>query len=215
MTYPSVAMDSSSNFSTECMTPEISGCSISDWIWSAILLIAAIALIGSCFYTRFWCRYLCPVGGFLSLLNNIAILKRYLPVKRFGRCEFGLTAKDQMDCLYCDKCRWDHTSQRRREMASRDEAETVPEKKPLLHLPYIPMKLLSRYFVVGVLTIAIFVSTVSVSRLLQVAPSGLDYRTILAPSGGQPRDVDLHRIRTMIRQKKLSDREAEFYKKVE
>jgi len=34
-------------------------------------------------------------------------------------------------------------------------------------------------------------------------------------SGGEPRDVDMQRIRTMIRQKRLSDQEAEFYKKVE
>ena len=69
-------------------------------------LIVAVALTGSIFYTRFWCRYLCPVGAFLSLLNNVIVLKRFLPAKRFGKCEFGLTTKDQMDCLYCDRCRY-------------------------------------------------------------------------------------------------------------
>ena len=33
-----------------------------------------------------------------------------------------------------------------------------------------------------------------------------------AGAAGQPRDVDLERIREMIRQKRLSDHEAEFYK---
>jgi hypothetical protein len=34
-------------------------------------------------------------------------------------------------------------------------------------------------------------------------------------ASGEPRDVDLQRIRTLIEQKKLSDQEAEFYEKVE
>ncbi|MCJ7778162.1 MAG: 4Fe-4S binding protein, partial [Sedimentisphaerales bacterium] len=42
-------------------------------------LIVAVALTGSIFYTRFWCRYLCPVGALLSLLNNVTILNRFLP----------------------------------------------------------------------------------------------------------------------------------------
>jgi uncharacterized protein with FMN-binding domain len=162
----------------------------------SILLIVTIGLTGSVFYARFWCRYLCPVGAFLSLLSNVAILKRYLPAKRFGKCEFGLSAKDQIDCLCCDRCRY----------------ERRKSTQPLM--PYTLMKLLSRYFVVVVLAVVILVSTVSVSRFLQVIPAGLEYPTALA-AGGQPRDVDLQRIRTLIRQKKLSDQEAEFYKKVE
>jgi predicted membrane-bound spermidine synthase len=167
----------------------------------SVALIVAVALIGSAFYARFWCRYLCPVGAFLSLLSNVAVLKRYLPAKRFDKCEFGLTAKDKMDCLYCDKCRY--------------EARAVLKEERLPRPGYAPMSLLSRYFVVGVLIVAVLASAVSVSRFLQVIPSGLDYPTAFAASGGEPRDVDLQRIRTMIQQKRLSDREAEFYKKVE
>ncbi len=167
----------------------------------SMLLIAMVALIGAGFYVRFWCRYLCPAGAFLSLLNRWAVLKRFLPEKRFSRCEFGLSEKDQIDCLCCDRCRY--------------EAKAVPKEEILPGPPYALMKLLSRYFVVVVLVVTILVSTVSVSRFLQVIPSGLDYPTTSVASGGEPRDVDLQRIRTMIRQKKLSDREAEFYKKVE
>ena len=168
---------------------------------SAMLLIAAAALIGSLFYTRFWCRYLCPAGAFLSLLNNVVILKRYLPTKKFGRCEFGLTAKDQMDCIYCDRCRY--------------QAKAAVRKKRLLHPDYAQMKPLSRFFVVAVLVVAVFVATTSVSRFLQVVGTGLDYSATFVSAGGEPRDVDMQRIRTLIEQNKLSDREAEFYKKVE
>jgi spermidine synthase len=185
---------------------------------SAILLIVATALIGSVFYGRFWCRYLCPVGAFLSLLNNVVILKHYLPTKKFGRCEFGLTAKDQMDCIYCDRCRYQprpsSTGVGQAKAAARDPALREPKER-LLGPDYAQMKPLSRFFVVAVLVVAVFVATTSVSRFLQVIGTGLDYAATFVSAGGEPRDVDMQRIRTLIEQNKLSDREAEFYKKVE
>jgi len=175
-----------------------------------MLIIATIVLIGSLFYTRFWCRYLCPAGAFLSLLNSIVVLKRYVPAKRFTKCEFGLTAKDHLDCIYCDRCRYrrQETEDRRQKTECRDVIRKTQYKID-------PVRLFSHYFVILVLIIAIFVSTVSISRFLQVIPAGLGQQAILAPSGGQPRDVDLQRVRTLIEQKRLSDREAEFYKKVD
>jgi spermidine synthase len=166
------------------------------WMW----LIAAAALAGAIFYPRFWCRYLCPVGAFLSLFNNVVILKRYLPAKRFGRCEFGLTAKDHIDCIYCDRCRY--------------TAKPVLKEEVLSAREYVPTNLLSRYFVVSVLAVAIFVSAISVNKFLEVVPVQLESAALVS-SAGQPRDVDLQRVRSMIEQKQLSDREAEFYKKVE
>ena len=134
------------------------------------------------------------------MLNNIAVLKRYLPAKRFGKCEFGLIPKDQTDCLYCDRCRYSYVT------ARRSDVSTVR----LLTAP------LSRYFVVVVVITAVFVSTISVRRFLQVIPKGFEQATVYVPTGaGQPRNVDMQRIRTMIRQKKLSDKEAEYYKKIE
>jgi predicted membrane-bound spermidine synthase/Na+-translocating ferredoxin:NAD+ oxidoreductase RnfG subunit len=160
-------------------------------------VLVAAALIGSIFYTRFWCRYLCPVGAFLSLLNNCVVLKRFLPAKRFDRCEFGLTAKDHLDCIYCDKCRYEKPKSIRTQEFKSTRA-------------FVP-----RAFMTYVLIVALLVSAVSVNRFLQVIPTGLSQPVVSASAAGQPRDVDLQRIRTMIRQKRLSDREAEFYKKVE
>lgn len=159
---------------------------------SPVLLIIVAALIGSVFYTRFWCRYLCPVGAFLSLFNNIAVLKRFLPAKKFGKCEFGLTPADKMDCLYCDKCRY-------------EKAKTVITREQKT----------AGVFLACVLVVAIFISAVSVNRYLQVARTAFGQPVVTVSSGGQPRDVDLRKIRQMIRQKKLSDEESQFYEKVE
>ena len=205
--------------------------SLSDIQWSiserqsSILVILAIILLGSLFYTRFWCRYLCPAGAFLSLFNKIAILKRILPAKRFGRCEFGLTPTDQLDCIYCDRCRHqanpagDGQAQASEEPARllRRDGVQLPQGEPSHPLREMakPAGVLSRYLVIGALAGAIFVSAVSVERFLEVMPASADYPGVSLASGGQPRDVDLQRIRTLIGQKKLSDHEAEFYKKLE
>ncbi len=168
---------------------------------TAALFIITTALAGSIIYTRFWCRYLCPAGAFLSLLNNLSIFKRHLPAKRFGKCEFGLTPADKMDCLYCDRCRY--------------EIKKVPAKKHLPSARDIQTKFRNRYLLAAVIIIAGFVSVFSINRFLQVVSVSFDRAFVSTSSGGQPRDVDLQQIRKMIQQKKLSEKEAEFYRKVE
>ena len=137
------------------------------------------------------CSYLCPAGALLSLLNRVAALRRYMPAKKFGKCEFGLTTNDKMDCIYCDKCRYEQFS---RKKVERKEIATV--------------------FLTCVAAAAIFVSAVSVDRFLMVIGTDLD-AGITSASAGQPRDVDVQRVRRMIDEKRLSDKEAEYYKQIE
>jgi hypothetical protein len=73
----------------------------------------------------------------------------------------------------------------------------------------------SRHFVVGVLLVAIFVSVLTVDRFLEVTGTAIGQPAVSIASGGQPRDVDMQRIKTLIEQKQLSDRQAEYYKKLE
>jgi NosR/NirI family transcriptional regulator, nitrous oxide reductase regulator len=73
---------------------------------SAGLVIAGVVLGAGLIVTRLWCRYLCPTGAFLSLFNLAAWLQRFLPAKKFGRCEFGLSGRDHLDCIHCDRCRY-------------------------------------------------------------------------------------------------------------
>ena len=177
--------------------------SVKSDIHPAILWIAAAGLIGSVFYTRFWCRYLCPVGGFLAILNKVAILKRYLPAKRFGKCEFGLTASDNMDCIHCDRCRY--------------QPKVSTDKTYIPHVASDPVKVRNPYFLAAVIIIALLISISSINRLSRIVSSSFDQTVavVSTSSGGRPRDVDLQRVRTMIEQNKLSDKEAEFYRKAE
>jgi len=158
----------------------------------AILVVATAAFFGAFFYGRFWCRYLCPVGAFLSLFNNIRLLRKYIPVKWFNRCEYGLSHKDNMDCIYCDKCRF-------------EEAVTPSEKKEKN----------INIFLFFVIITALAVSTVSLKRFLEVIPARFGETITTLPASGQPRNVDIVRVKEMIDQKRLSEKEAEYYKNVE
>jgi hypothetical protein len=158
-----------------------------------LLWIASIALIGSVVFVRFWCRYLCPAGAFLALLNGVALLKRLTPAKKFGRCQFGVTGKTQLDCICCDKCRYEWKPPSKEKSAPR---------------------FLARYFLVHVTLTAIFISAVSLSNAWQTLSTEMAL-SAAAGSAGQIHDVDLDKIRTLIRQEKLSDRQADYYKKVE
>ena len=99
--------------------------------------------------------------------------------------------KNKIDCIYCDKCRYEQFSRKRFE---RKEVAGV--------------------FLACVAVVAIAVSAVSVDRFLDVIGTDLE-TSIVSASGGQPRDVDLHRVRRMIDEKRLSDKEAEYYRQIE
>jgi hypothetical protein len=163
------------------------------WMWG----ILAVALGGSVLVVRFWCRYLCPAGAFLSLLNHFTLLRRWLPEKRFGRCEFGLTTGEHVDCIHCDRCR--HPVTEGGDAESRVSAAGVS----------------SYPFLAAVMIVGVLMAGVSVSRFRRVMPTMLEAPAATVGTAGQPRDVDLQRIRTLIEQGRLSNKEAGHYKKLD
>jgi polyferredoxin len=58
--------------------------------WVGLILLV-VSLVGSLFYDRFFCKYLCPMGGFLGLINRIGWF-------RVKRVEATCT-----HCMACDK----------------------------------------------------------------------------------------------------------------
>ncbi len=163
--------------------------------WPAWLpAIAGVALVGSLFYVRFWCRYLCPTGAFLSLLNHVRLLRRWNPAKWFGKCEFGLTATDHLDCLYCDRCRHAPKSQ-------------ISDLKP--------QNAMKGPLVLAAVLLGFCVAGLSVSQFRLAIPQVLHEPAGAVGVGGRPRNVDIQQIRTQIEQGRLSNREAEHYKQVE
>jgi polyferredoxin len=175
------------------LQPSSSGLGWPAWMW----LVTAVALAGSLLVVRFWCRYLCPAGAFLSLLNHLTLLKRWLPAKRFGRCEFGLTAGERIDCIHCDRCR--HSV-----AADEDAKHCVSTGRAA------PYPLLAAVLIAGVL-----MAGVSVGQFRRVMPTMLEGPAATVGAAGQPRDVDLQRIRTLIDQGRLSNKEADHYKKLD
>ena len=172
--------------------PSSSGLGWPGWIW----LVLIVVLPGSLLVVRFWCRYLCPTGAFLSLLNHFTLLRCWLPAKRFGCCEFGLGAGEQVDCIHCDRCRHAVTE-------GRDAKYCVSTAR------------VSSYpFVAIVVIVGVLMAGVSVNQFRRVMPAVLEGPAATVGTAGQPRDVDLQHIRTLIDQGRLSNREADHYKKL-
>ena len=74
----------------------------------------AITLVGMILISRFWCRYLCPMGALLSLFNRVSFLRLKLDKARCSSCAacasdcpMGLdphTQYDSHNCIKCGRC---------------------------------------------------------------------------------------------------------------
>jgi len=162
----------------------------------SVLTLATVGVIlgVSILHLRFWCRYLCPAGAFLSLLNRVRLLRRLVPAKSFGRCEFGLTASDHLDCLYCDRC------QRGRRFEVSELRSQRGVKTPVL---------------VAAALLGLFISGLSLNQLRHTVPEILQEAPSSVGAGGKPRDLDVRQMRTLIEQGRLSDREADHYRRLD
>lgn len=80
------------------------------------VLILVLITVGSFFIERFFCRYLCPLGAFFSLVSGFSIFKINKPTEKCGKCRIctnncsmglQLYQKESIrggECINCMKC---------------------------------------------------------------------------------------------------------------
>ena len=157
-------------------------------------------LAGSVLFTRFWCRYLCPAGAFLSLLGAWAPLKRILPSKYFGRCDLGVSTVEELDCIRCDRCRYEQVG------------TTVSEES----LARGPSGIFVNGFLISLVSLLLVVGVVVSARPLLRKVEGVGQLVQRSSAAaGRVRNVDVDRLRRLIEEDRLSDYEALFYRQIE
>ncbi len=73
-------------------------------------VIFAVAILGALVVVRFWCRYLCPLGAILGLINKLSLFKLGIIPERCQRCHSCLevcptnTTPSSVDCTWCMDC---------------------------------------------------------------------------------------------------------------
>jgi spermidine synthase len=163
-----------------------------------IIAITAIAIAFSLTHQRFWCRALCPVGAFLSLLNLRAILRGpRLPERETTPCRLGFDAQcsTSRDCIQCG-CR-----------SQIIETDFTTKSTPILRdAAFIIAALLLAFAICG----ATIQNTGAISRSAQTIQDAPQ-----AKGAGKPRDLDSNQVKELIRGGGLSSHEAQFYTPLE
>lgn len=145
-------------------------------------------------YGRFWCRTLCPAGAFLALFNRLRLLRRFVPPVNYRRCVYGVTGAGELDCICCDRCRLTSDAERAALAAARSRATGRGRGHIFLLL-------------VAALSLALFWRMAAVSQRGETDAAAGPLR---APAGAMRR-VDMPRLRGLIEEGRLSDREAMHY----
>jgi len=65
--------------------------------------LGLLILLFSLFFPRFWCRYFCLCGAFLSLFNKFYLFKK-LTLKKYKNCPLGVDKTYSLDCIQCNLC---------------------------------------------------------------------------------------------------------------
>jgi polyferredoxin len=159
---------------------------------SGAMLLAAVALLLSLFSFRFWCRTFCPVGALLSLGGRIGLALGIAPRKEYAVCDLGAVRDRDTECLHCNRCL--------------TAATLTPERMGSKLLKF-PRSAVDVWSMIAVGAVALlFAGVIAVGSPSEPAAT--------TPSGGTPRDVDMEVIRTLIEEKKLSDHEALYWKRL-
>jgi polyferredoxin len=158
-------------------------------IWQKSLAI--LALVFSLFYLRFWCRYFCASGAFLSLFNRIGIFKDR---SRAGCCISAGSCRD-LDCIECNQCAREHSARRIEQDVPRSDKNKDNLFKGILIFTLLVMAVTFAY--------SFKFQAVKSEAVVGVEPGIIKYETI-----------DAVRLKKMIGQGELSEKEAGYYKEV-
>jgi ferredoxin-type protein NapH len=77
------------------------------WLWRTGFIVGGLAM--AIFIPHFWCRYICPTGGLLEILNRIAVVK-YYKTSACNECDkcrkscFAETRPAEVNCVNCGEC---------------------------------------------------------------------------------------------------------------
>ncbi|NGZ28345.1 MAG: 4Fe-4S binding protein, partial [Magnetococcales bacterium] len=149
--------------------------------------LAVLSLLASLFFFRYWCRWWCPLGAILSLGNRFALLARLLPHRRISHCDVAVESSWDGGCLHCYRCLPEHELHN---SLARQGQNVDNRKLPVLWLLFT------------VVTLALLM---------------IHWQDALEASSESPggwRRVDVDTLQHHIRQQRLSDREAMWYRKV-
>ncbi|MFH0826148.1 MAG: 4Fe-4S binding protein, partial [Pseudomonadota bacterium] len=78
------------------------------WLWRTGFILGGLAL--ALIIPHFWCRYLCPTGGLLELLNRVSFVK-YFKTSACNACDScrsvcpAETRPAEVNCVNCGDCR--------------------------------------------------------------------------------------------------------------
>ena len=160
--------------------------------------VTVLAILGLAFvYPRFWCRVLCPAGAFLALLNGIPRPKRLQPDIHPHACVFGVATPAELDCIRCDRCRC---------RGGLDAAQVRRDQRIAFRRTRNVVFIASVVCATAVLTAA----TLSTSPFRAARQAS---RQVTTGGAGQAkmRRVDVVRLKSLVEQGELSDREALYY----
>lgn len=156
-------------------------------------ILAVLVLFFSVFFLRFWCRYFCICGAFWALFNKIALFKKYF-IKEYKNCPLGVQGAADVDCLQCNLCL---------QMSHQEKMKQSRQTKNG-----------DRFFAAAFLVILLVMGG--------LALSAIKHKSVVSLEQKQPRGASLltqssagEKIRRLIDENKLSDKEALFYKRLE
>jgi polyferredoxin len=146
-------------------------------------LLAGIILLNR-IVARFWCRYLCPLGGMLGLISKFSIFRRQVATecKRCGICEHNCPtgtidprhgyASDAAECIMCLECL---------QSCPRSSIQKAPVFRPAASTAYDPGR---RHALV-----ALVVSAGAIALLRSDAHAKHDHQFLLRPPGADPGEL--------------------------